>query len=81
MAARFVNGQEQLRRIDDDVVASRVDGFRRQFFDDVVTGLFGIGEPWIVFGVLVANQLGAIDARVIEDRVIEIGRASCRERV
>ena len=61
MADRFVNGQEQLRRVDHDVVGAGRDRFRFQFLDRFMSGLLGVGQPRIVLHVLVADQLRAID--------------------
>ena len=56
-----MDGQEQLRRINDDVVAARDDRLRLQLLDHLVPGLLGVQKPWIVLDLLVAHQLGAID--------------------
>ena len=61
MADRFVDGEEQLRRIDDDVVAAGRHRLRLQLLDDLVAGLLGIPQPRIVLDVLVADELRAID--------------------
>ena len=58
---RFVDRQEQLRRIDDDVEAAGGDGFGGQLLDDFVAGLLGILEPRIILDILVTEQLGTID--------------------
>ena len=61
MADGFVDGEEQLRRIDDDVVAAGGDGLRLQLLDDFVAGLFGVLQPRVVLDVFVADELRAID--------------------
>ena len=61
VADRLVNGEEQLRRIDDDVVAAGGDGLGLQLLDHLVAGLLGVLQPRIVLDVLVAEQLRAID--------------------
>ena len=60
---RFVDGEEQLRRIHDDVVAAGRDRLGLQLLDRFASRLVGIGEPRIVLDVLVADQLRAIDDR------------------
>ena len=61
MADRFVDGEEQLRRIDDDVVAAGGDRLRLQLLDHLVAGLLGVPQPRVVLDVFVADQLRAID--------------------
>ena len=53
MSNRLVDREKQLRRIDDDVVAARGDGFGLQLLDDFVPGFFRIAQPRIVLDVLV----------------------------
>ena len=61
VADRLVDREEQLRRIDDDVVAAGGDRLGLQLLDDLVAGLLGVLQPGIVVDVLVADQLRAID--------------------
>ena len=61
VADRLVDGEEQLRGIDDDVVAAGRDGLGLQLLDHLVAGLLGVLQPRIVLDVLVADELRAID--------------------
>ena len=53
--------EEQLRGIDDDVVAAGDDGFGFQLGDDFVTGFLGVLQPRVILDVFVAKELRAID--------------------
>jgi hypothetical protein len=65
MSDRFMDGEKQLRRIDDDVVAAGADRFGGQFFNNFVSGFLGVRQPRVVLDVFVAEQLGAIHDRPI----------------
>ena len=58
------------------------DRLRLQLLDDFVTGLLGVLEPRVVFDVLVADQLGAVDDRAgLEVAAGAVGRRGGELRV
>ena len=63
VAHRLVDGEEQLRRVDDDVVAAGHHRLRLQLLHHLVAGLLGVLRPRVVLDVLVAEELRAVDDR------------------
>src|SRR4051812_24365543 len=59
MSGGFVDGEPEIRRMDDEVVPSGFDRLRLQLLDGLFGGLPGLRLPRVLLDVLVATRLRA----------------------